>query len=181
MSITLCNQTQAVAQYIVKKGDQIIARIPGIEPNAQMIIPTNEIFEVVATTVIDGNTYKSRPETVKGSMGFLAQILQVPEQGTYEFDVQTKLSKKPNTLEFQKTCLGSVTFSITKDSKPLQHVVVDDNFTAQFVDISDTFYVYAVINGVTTAVSKFSNPSATVTALTNNSDLEYGYYNLQIN
>lgn len=179
-SITLRNNTKYVAQYVVKKGQQVIARIPGIEPNAQMTIPTNETFEVVATAVIDGNTYTSAPQDVQGSTGFLAQILQVPAQGTYEFDVQEVASKTPNALEFQKTCLSAVTFTITKDGKPLQNVVVKDGFMTQTLDISDTFYVYAVVNGVTTAVTTFTNASAVVTANTDTSDLENGYVSLDI-
>jgi hypothetical protein len=181
MSITLRNQTGYTAQFIVTKGEQIIARIPGVEPKAQMTIPTDETFEVFATAVIDGNTYNSAPQIVKGATGFKAQVLQVREQGTYEFHVAMQPSKKPNSLDFQKTCLSSVIFTITKDSKPLQNVVVDDTTSLVSIDISDTFYVYAVINGVTTAVSKFVNPSATVTAVTDSSDLDYGYYTLQIN
>jgi len=179
--IKLRNNTAFVAQYVVRKGEQIIARIPGIESGAQMAIPTDETFEVIATAVINGNTYTSAPQTVQGSMGFLAQVLQVPAQGTYAFDVQEVPSRTPNSLEFQKTCLGAVTFTITKNGQALQNVVVNDDYSRQSLDISDTFYVYAVVNGVTTAVTTFSDPSAVITTVTDNSDLENGYVNLSIN
>ncbi|MFJ2990786.1 hypothetical protein ACIPF8_23265 [Collimonas sp. NPDC087041] len=180
-SITLRNNTNYIVQYVVKKGQQIIARIPGIEPNAQITVPTNEIFTVAATAFIDGNSYTSAPQEIHGSMGFLAQVLQVPTQGTREFNVQTLPSNTPDALEFQKTCLGTVTFTISKNGVPLQKIVVVDGFMVQTLDISDTFYVYAVINGVTTTTTRFTNPSATITAITTNSGLESDYYTLSIN
>jgi hypothetical protein len=179
--ITLLNNTPFTAQYVVKKGDQIIARIPGIESNAIMAIPTEETYEVIATTVIDGNTYTSAPQTVHNSMGFLAQVLQVKAQGTYEFDVLEIANSVPNTLAFQKTCLGPVTFTITKNSLPLQNVVVPDSNMTQTLDISDTFYVYAVVNGVTTATTEFTKPTSVVTAMMGNSNLESGYAWLEVN
>jgi hypothetical protein len=178
--LTLRNNTPYVAQYVVRKGDQIIARIPAVEPNALLSIPTDESFEVLATTVIDGNTYTSAPQTVEGSTGFLARVLQVPAQGTYEFDVIEVPGKAPNTLEFQKTCLGAVTFTIIKNGKPLQTVVVDNDYGRRVLDIGDTFYVYAVVNGVTTATASFTSASATITVVLSNSDLERGYVDLLI-
>jgi hypothetical protein len=180
MSITLRNNTSFIAQYVVKKGEQVIARLPGIEPNAQMVIPTTDTFQVVASTILDGNTYSSAPLSVTGSMGFLAQVLQVRAQGTYEFDVLESPSNSSNQLSFQKTCINPVTFTITKDGKPLQNVVVNDSFMSETLDISDTFYIYAVINGVTTEVATTSNANATVTALDNTSNLEAGYFSLSI-
>jgi hypothetical protein len=179
-SITLLNNTNYVAQYVVKKGEQVIARIPGIEPNASMTIPTNEVFEVFAVVQIDGNTYTSAPQQVQGSTGFLAQVLQVSAQGTYEFDLTKVPSTKLNTLEFQKTSLSPVTFTITKNGQPLQNVVVNDSFSVSSIDISDTFYVYAVANGVTTSTARFTNPAATITAITSDTILENGYVTLVI-
>jgi len=178
--IRLRNKTGNVAQFVVKKGDQIIAQLPGIEDSAQMTIPTDETFEVIATAIIAGNTYISAPLKVNGSTGFLAQVLQVPGQGTYEFDVAEVPCKTPDSLEFQKTCLGSVTFTITKNGKPMQNVVVADDFSRQALDISDTFYVYAVVNGVTTGTSTFTSPTALITAVADTSDLENGYVNLVV-
>ncbi len=54
---------------------------------------------------------------------------------------------------------------------PLQNVVVENSFQVETLDISDTFYVYAVINGVTTSTVQFTNPSATISAITDTSGL----------
>lgn len=178
MSITLRNNTSYVAQYVVKKGEQVIARLPGIEPGAQMSIPTTDTYEVVASTLLDGNTYTSAPLAVNGSMGFLAQVLQVKSQGTYEFDVQEAPSKASDQLTFQKTCINPVTFTITKDGKPLQNIVVNNSYLNATLDISNTYYIYAVINGVTTEVASTSNANAVVTAVDDTSDLEAGYFTL---
>jgi hypothetical protein len=180
-SITLRNNTNFVAQYVVKKGQQVIARLPGIAPTAQMIVPIELNFEVMATTEIDGNTYTSAPMEVQGGISFLAQVLQVPAQGTYTFEVQEMPSQRPSTLEFQKTCLGPVTFTLTKGGKSLQNVVVVDSFRTVTLDAGNTFYIYAVINGITTATTKFTNPSTIVTAVNDTSDLESGYFTLNLN
>ena len=180
-NIILRNSTNFIAQYIIQKGQQIIARLPGLAPNAQMTVPIAVNFEVTATSVIDGNTYTSAPMDVQSGRGFLAQALQIPAQGTYTFEIQKVPSRLPNILEFQKTCLGPVTFTLSKDGSPLQNVVVHDSFVAETLDTGDTFYVYAVINGVTTKTETFSNPSAIITAVTANTDLENGYFTLMIN
>ncbi|WP_415894227.1 hypothetical protein ACMXYN_07655 [Neptuniibacter sp. PT8_73] len=178
MSITLRNSTDFVAQYVVKKGTQILSLLPGIEPGAKLNVPTDETYEVVATTLIDGNTYTSAPIEVSGSMGFLAQVLQVESQGTYEFDVQESPSNVADQLSFQKTCHNPVTFTITKDGKPLQNVVVNDSYHVETVDISETFSIHAVIDGVTTSTLVTTNADAVITATTNDSNLESGYFRL---
>ena len=179
-TLTLLNQTRFVAQYVVMKGEQIIARLPGIEPGAQISIPTNATYEVIATTVIDGNTYTSAPQSVQRSMGFVARVLQVRGQGTYVFDVQQIRNEAVNKLTFQKTCLSPVTFTISKDGVAVQNVVVPDSFQVESLDISDIFYVYAVVNGVTTETYEFANPNATITAVTDDSVLDNGYVSLVV-
>ncbi|MFZ3186527.1 MAG: hypothetical protein WA173_20580 [Pseudomonas sp.] len=178
MSIILRNTTNVDAQYVVKKGARIVSRLPAITPGAQLSVPTDDTYEVIATTLIDGNTYTSAPLEVSGSMGFLAQVLQVPAQGTYEFDVQEFPSNTAEQLSFQKTCINPVTFTILKDGKPLQNVVVNDSTQNQTLDISNTFYIYAVIKGVTTATLETSDPDAVITATDNGSALEAGYFSL---
>ncbi|WOS41150.1 hypothetical protein [Xanthomonas rydalmerensis] len=179
-NMTLRNNTKYVAQFVVTKGQQVVARIPGIEPNSSMLVPTDNAYEVTATAVIDGNTYISAPLQVSGPTGFLAQVLQVRAQGTYEFNVVEVPSLNPSQLQFQKTCLSPVTFTITKNKRPLQSVVVNDSFEVQSLDISDTYYVYAVVNGVTTDTLTTSNPESTITASTDSSDLERGYATLDL-
>lgn len=179
-NMTLRNRTDYIAQYVVKKGQQIVARIPGIAPGATMTVPTDDTYEVTATAVIDGNTYTSAPLDVSGSMGFLAQVVQVQAQGTYEFNVLETPSRNPGQLQFQKTCLSSVTFTITKNGKPLQSVVVPNSFELVTIDIGDVFSIYAVVNGVTTDTSITTNPNAIVTVIEDTSDLEYGYFTLVI-
>lgn len=180
MSITLRNNTRFIAQYVIRKGDIVIARVPGITSGAEVVVPTSSTYEVIATTIIDGNTYTSAPLAVIGSTGFLARILQVQAQGTYVFDVQEVPATSSNQLSFQSTCLNPVTFTITRDGMPLQNVVVNNAFIMQTLDISDTFYIYAVINGVTTDIVSTTNANATVTAVDSSSDLEAGYFTLQV-
>lgn len=177
-NLTLCNNTAYIAQYVVLNGQQVIARIPGIGPGARMRIPTNDTYQVTATAVINGNTYISAPLDVNGPTSFLAQVVQVQAQGTYEFNLVKLPSSNPNQLQFQKTCLSSVTFTISKNGAPLQTVVVDNAFEIQTLTIGDTFYIYAVINGVTTDITTTTDPNAVVTANTDTSTLEFGYYTL---
>ncbi|MBO9880838.1 hypothetical protein [Xanthomonas sp. D-109] len=179
-NMTLRNNSNYVAQFVVTKDQLVVARIPGIEPNATMLVPTDNTYQVIATAVIDGNTYISAPLDVSGPTGFLAQVLQVRSQGTYEFNVREIASRNPNQLQFQKTCLSPVTFTITKNGRALQSVVVTDSFEVQPLNIGDTFSIYAVVNGVTTDTVVTSNPTATVTAVTDTSDLESGYATLDL-
>lgn len=178
--ITLGNNTPYIAQYVVMNGQQVIARLPGIPSGAQLSVPTTDTYQVTATAVIDGNTYVSAPLDVTGATNFLAQVVQVQAQGTYEFNVIELPSSDPNSLQFQKTCASPVTFTITKDGNPLQTVVVNNAFEIQSVQIGDTFYIYAIINGVTTDTVSTTNPNASVMASVDSSTLQFGYYTLDI-
>lgn len=180
MPITLRNTTNYIAQFVVRKGGQVIARVPGIAPNAQMVVPTEGTYQVTAMTMIDGNTYTSPPMDVAGAGSFLAQVLQVRQQGTYEFDVVQGHSTRPDQMQFQKTSLAPVTFTIDRDGVVMQAVVVADSFAMETLEISDTFHVYAIVNGVTTDTVSTANPNAEVTATTDTSTLEQGYFTLDI-
>lgn len=178
--LTLRNTTAYVAQFVVLNGQQVIARLPGLMPNAQLVVPTGHTYQVVATTVIDGNTYTSAPLDVSGPAAFLAQVRQVYAQGTYEFEVVELPSTRPDQLQFQKTSLAPVSFTISKDGVPLQTVVVGNSFDVQTLTIGDTFYVYAVINGVTTDTVTTTNPNAVITAQNDDGTLEFGYFRLVV-
>lgn len=181
MNLTFRNATPFVAQFIVHKGDLVLTRLLGIETNAQVQVPSNDtIYQVVAQTVLEGNTYSSAPLTVTGDTGFLAQVLQVSSQGTYEFDVATIASAVPNALTFQKTCVSPVTFIISKDGVPLQQVVVADSFEQKVLNIGEVFSIYAIINGVTTATSETANPNAVITATQETSGADAGSFELAI-
>ncbi len=179
-ALTFCNSTKFIAQYVVKKGDQVVARLPGIAPNASMTVPSNNSFDIVASTVLEGNTYTSAPVTVSGATKFLAQVKQHAAQGTYDFEVVTLPSSSATQMQFEKTSINPVTFAISQNGVPLQSVVVQNSFVLNTLTIGDVYSIIAVINGVTTDMSQTSNPNATVTAITDTSDLEAGYFTLVI-
>lgn len=178
--LTLRNHTAYIAQYVVLNGQQVIARLPGLMPNAQMAVPTGHTFQVVATTMIDGNTYTSAPLDVSGPAAFLAQVRQVYAQGTYEFEVVELPSTRPDQLQFQKTNLAPVSFTISKDGVPLQTVVVSNSFEVQTLAISDTFTIHAVINGITTDTVTTTNANAAITATIDTSNPEFDYFTLDV-
>ena len=71
------NQTPYIAQFVAKKGQLVMARLPGIAPQAELSMPSDDVYSVIATTIIDGNTYSTAPVTVTGSMEFLAQLTSI--------------------------------------------------------------------------------------------------------
>ncbi|WP_206956670.1 hypothetical protein [Trinickia acidisoli] len=179
-SLTLLNETAYVAQFVVFNGDLITARVPGIAPGAQLQVPTDSTYQITATTIIDGNTYSTAPLDVSGAVSFLAQVKQNRQQGTYDFEVQMGPSTVADRMEFQKTTIGPVTFTIAKNGVPLQTVVVTNSFVTKTLKLSDTHAVYAVINGVTTDTVTTNDPNATVRALLDTSNLEFGYFTLSV-
>jgi hypothetical protein len=176
--LTFKNATNYIAQFVVKKGDQVVARLPGIAPNAEMDVPSDDVYDVQAVTIIENNTYKSAPSEVEGSASFLAQVIQDPVQGSYDFQMVTGPAAAADQMIFQKTTLGPVTFNISKNGKLMQSVVVPDSFLTKSLVIGSTYTIYAVINGVTTGTMTTGNPSATITAVTDTTDLESGYFDL---
>lgn len=179
-SLTLSNNTPYIAMFTALKGGLVIARIPGIAPGAQLQIPTVDTYQVTASTILEGNTYLSATMDIDGATSFLAQVLQVPAQGTYEFNVVQSPSTRSDQLQFLKTTLNPVTFSIARDGVTVQNVVVPDSFQMETLAIDDTFHVYAVINGITTATVTTTNPYAVITAVVDTSELEEGYFTLEV-
>jgi len=178
--MTLRNNTPFVAQFSVQKGEQVIARIPGLSPGTSAEIPTHAIYQVVASAVIEGNTYLSAPLEVDRGAGFIAQLIQHASQGTYEFRVVEIPSSNPSQLQFQSTLRQPVSFTISKDGRPLQTVVIDNPFQLRVIDIGDTFGIQAIINGVTTDRANTHNPSAVVTATMDGSRPEIAYFSLEV-
>lgn len=178
--LTLRNHTLHIAMFVVRKSEQVVARIPGLAPGGQMQVPTSGTYQVTATTMIEGNIYTSAPMAVTGATGFLARILQEGAHGTYEFDVVLMPSTSSDQLQFQKTCPFPVTFAIARDGAPMQSVVVADSFEIKTLDISDTFYIHAVVNGVTTSTAATTHPDAVITAVADTSHLEQGDFTLDV-
>ena len=179
-ALTLRNHTDLVTQFLVSRGQQVIARLPGIASGAQLQVPTAAVYQIVATTVIEGNTYTSAPLDVSGPAGFLAQVRQHAAQGTYQFDVVQMASTRPDELQFRKTSLSPVTFTIARNGVMLQTLVVANSFQMVTLNIGDTYSIFAVINGVTTDTVTTTDPDATITAIADTSDLEFGYFTLQV-
>ncbi|HEX7636819.1 MAG TPA: hypothetical protein VF457_00350 [Burkholderiaceae bacterium] len=179
--LTFLNKTDYPAQFLVKKGEQVVARLPAIAPQAVMQVPSTDDYQVTATTIIENNTYTSAPIQVTGASGFLAQVMQDSLRGTYDFQMVAGPSTAADRMVFQKTTLGPVTFNIWKNGRIMQSVVVPDSFLTRSVQIGSVFTIYAVINGVTTALVTTGNPEATITAVTDTSDLEAGYFTLLAN
>lgn len=179
-ALTFRNQTPHIAQFVAKKGQLILARLPGIAPQAELLVPSDDVYTVIATTIIDGNTYSTAPATVTGPVEFLAQVKQDAQQGTYEFQMLIEPSPRADQMRFQKTTIGPVTFTISKNGAPVQSVVVPDSFMTQAVTINDTYSVYAVVNGVTTEGVQTTNPNAVITAVVDDTVFEGGYFTLTV-
>lgn len=160
--LTLLNETEFLARFIVMSGDLTIARTPSVPRGATLKVPTSQTYTIVAATVIEGNTYTSAPIAVSGPSGFLARILQHAPQGTYEFDMQQLPPRRPDQMEFQTTTASPVTFTISCNGAHLQSVIVNDAFRVVMLSLADTYTLYAVINGVTTGTIQAANPDATI-------------------
>lgn len=163
--LTLQNETASIAQFVVRRGDATIARLPGLAPGAVQRIPTTQAYTVVATTILEGNTYTSAPIVFTGAMRFLAQVVQHQAQGTHAFDVVTMPSTDLHQLQFQNTSIGPVTLQLSQDGAPLQTVVVDNSFASATLQIGDTCSIHAAINGITTATVTTDNPDAVLAAV----------------
>ena len=173
--LILRNNTRFPAIYVVKKGEQTIARTQPVAPGGILRVPDTQTCTVVATTVIEGNTYTSAPITVTGPAGFLARVLQHTPQGTYLFEMQELPPHGPDRLEFQTTTISPVTFSISNNGIHLQAVIVNEAFKIVTLSLTDSYSIYAIINGVATEVVQTGDPGAVVTAIEDSSDLEHGY------
>lgn len=179
-ALTFRNHTDFVAQFLVSRGEQVIARLPGLASGEHFAVPTAAVYRVVATTVIDGNTYTSAPLDFTDAARFLAQVRLVPAQGTYFFEVVEEMSTRPGQLQFQKTTPGPVTFSLSKNGVVLQNVVVTDSFQMKTVETAQEWTAYAIVNGITTGTVTITNPDATITVVADTSTQAEGYFTLVV-
>ncbi|MFZ6759892.1 hypothetical protein ACO0K9_22060 [Undibacterium sp. Ji50W] len=181
MSMNLTNKTSYQAYFTVLKGDLVVVEHIPVSPDALAELSTDlPPASLFATTTIEGNTYTTATQSFVGAAGFLAQVKQVPQQGTYDFELVNVGYSHPNQLQLQKTCIGPVIFSLRTNDHVEQNVVVTDNFVATTLNINDTYSIYAVINGVTTEAVQTNNPQATITAVVDTTSLESGYFTLVV-
>lgn len=178
--LTFMNKTIYIAQFIVYKGERVIARLPGIAPGAKLEVPTTDDFTVTASTQLDGCTYTSAAFNVAGPMSFLAQVKQNKAQGTYEFQMIASPSSSHDQMEFQNTCINPVTFLLSRNGLPLQSVIASNSFSKETLAIGNTYKVYAVINGITTDTLEIGNSNAVVVATVDDTFLEGGYFSLSV-
>ncbi len=99
-NLTFINNTNFIAQFIVLKGEQVVARLPGVAPQAKLQIPSDDAYQVTATTILGGNTYTTAPQTVSGAMGFVAQVKQNVAQGTYDFEMKSRSEQRGRSDDF---------------------------------------------------------------------------------
>lgn len=176
--LTFRNKTPYIVQYFVNRGELVVAKPLGIGPDAILQVQTDGEYQIVASTIIEGNTYTSAPQAFSGAAKFLAQVKQYPSPGTYDFEMQQIASSDANQLQFEKTVLNPVTFTISRSGVELQRVVIQDGFLVKSIAISGTYSIYAVINGVTTDVSTTTNARSTITAIEDDSNTEAVRYTL---
>lgn len=156
----------------------MVTRLAGVGAGGQVVVPIDDRYDVTASTVLDGNTYTTAPIAFEGASGFLAQILQDASQDSYEFKLVQTPSTAPDQLQFQKTCISPVTFNLSRNGKLLQSIVVSNSFEMKTLERGDTFNVFAVINGVTTATLVTSDQEATIRAVDENLQGESNVFSL---
>lgn len=179
-NLRLVNKTSYPAQFVVRRGDLVLARIPGLAPGGQVLIPVDATYQVTAAMVLDGNTYISAPQDVLAGCCFLAQVLQDRAQGGYVFSLVPGRSDQAQALQFQKTSLAPVTFTISRAGRPLQTLVVNDSFQRETILIGHEFTLQAVINGITTDAVTTANPDACIQAIEDQSDPAFSYLGLRV-
>lgn len=179
--LRLHNHTAYLARYWVCKGEQVIAIFP-VPAGAVGIIPDDDTHQLTAMVIIEGKEYVSAPLDLNGAACFLAEMRRVRPQGAYEFSVVRLPSTRPDQLQFQKTTLGPVTYTISRNGWPIQTVVVSNSAEVQTLAISDTFTIYAVINGITTdtVTTTTTNANAAITATVDTSNPEFEYFTLDV-
>jgi hypothetical protein len=180
-NLTLANDTDHVAQFVVKRGELVIARIPGVEPGGRVLVPTDMDFEVIASVVVEPDMPVTATHKLGAAARFIASLASALKVGRPDFDLVTKPATKPDALQFEKTCLSPVVFTITRDGKPLQNVAVNDSFESAVVRIGNLFSVHAVVNGRSSNHGVTSNANAHVTLTPDSGHPESGYFSMRIN
>lgn len=181
-NLTLENDTEHVAQFVVKRGELVIARIPCVEPGGRVLVPTELEFEVIASVAVEPDAPVTASHKLGGAARFVANLVaEAQDASAPALDLVAKPANKPDALQFEKTCLNPVVFAITRDGKPLQNVVVNDAFESAVVRIGNLFSVHAVVNGRTSNHGVTSNANAHVTLTRDEEQPEGGFFTLKIN
>ena len=178
--LTLLNNTSFDAHFRVMKGGQVVTSVLAIPKNASVQIRTENSYAVTASAIVDGNVYTSAPMSMDGSGSFQAQVIQNTAGSSTVFDMVKVASSRPDQLQFEKTCLSDVTFTISRDGKALQNITVTDSFTQACLALSDTYSISAVINGVTTEPVTTDNVNATIRAADDPSAPGNSYFTLEL-
>lgn len=179
--LILANKTSAGAQFFVKQGDIVLDRVPTVPANAAMYLPTEDHFEVVASTIIDGNQYMTAPVPldISRASNLTVQMVQNKEQGTYSFVLDPQPGSALNKLKVRNTLRTPVRLTLIKDNRRVQSVVVEAG-NGLSLSIEKVFKIYAVINGITTDVVTTTNPNSSITAEPSETSQGMEMYNLVV-
>jgi hypothetical protein len=80
-SLTCINATAQVAHFVLSQGNQVVARLPGISPGAQLRVAVGDAFSVTAQATVGERTYVSAPLLVTDATtcSALWQAVSTPE------------------------------------------------------------------------------------------------------
>ncbi|HEY1080149.1 MAG TPA: hypothetical protein VGE46_08625 [Bdellovibrio sp.] len=181
-AITLENNTRYPAQFVIKQGDIIIAKIPTVPAGAKLQVPTDETFVLSASTNIDENTYVTAPIAmdISRASDYSTRLVQNKTQGTYEFVLEQEPASSLDTLRLRNTMRTPVRISFASNGRFTQSLVMEPG-TKTSLSIEKSFKIFAVINGVTTDVVTTHDAYAKVTAVSDDSSKYPEMYDLIIN
>jgi hypothetical protein len=159
-AIQLTNESRSGAEFIVSQGGHLVIQTH-VSGGASIAVPTSPDFMVTASTVVEGNTYRSSPIHVSAPSADMTAQLTV-EHGNYVFQLTQSPGTVANTITLENTGRTPVQFEIAQPHAPLQIVKVADAYRPFHISTEQDFTVYAIANGVTTPVVSFTDPNATV-------------------
>ncbi|QDK38624.1 hypothetical protein [Bdellovibrio sp. NC01] len=171
----LQNQTIYLSTFVIYKGDILVAHIQ-IPPSGLGVVRTDSPFQVQALTKRGGQTLNSQTLNLDRPKNFDAVITE--SGSTLSFDIVDSAPSYLDAVAFNNTTASPVQFMIKHEGAPAQSFIVNGN-DSKILSIDETFRIYAIINGVTTAVYKTTNPNAVANAVVI-SQQDFDYYDLVI-
>lgn len=157
----LINETNHMTDFVVFKGDLLLARIK-VPPSAMATVRTDTFFQVQALTKRGGQTYVARPLQLDSAKNIDAAIME--SEAALSFEIMDSAPSYIDTLTFNNTTNGPVQFTIQREGVPLQSFVVNAN-DKKLISVEETYKIYAIVNGVTTSIHTTTNPDAMVKAV----------------
>jgi hypothetical protein len=172
-TMTIRNSVNKPAQVTIKQGGLLLARVGlGAHGKAEVVSCVQGVV-IDASTTFGGSPLEAASLALAPAPADVTAEVAEPGEGDFQFRLVQSAPTELSAIVLSNTWREPVRFQLkAKPTGAATTIVIDANGT-ETVGLGGDFYLFAIVNGITTAVLTVADPSATVTITQDESGLYF--------